>query len=212
MTARERTRERTVLGAEPLLRFDRDRFARHALDATVAYVGVSSAPREASHTRRGADGSIVLETALEGRVVEVGPEGLVVEHGGFLARVRHLLPEAIELGTLLGRHVSIELSEHLQGAHCTVEARIRDERGALVLWARDGHLPEDRAAHGLAIRMRVADDGRGLVIAHRSGLAMVRGPGLALVDSDQGALLVVVLRVATPSTGDVDAAFVALAR
>ncbi|MDQ3034157.1 MAG: hypothetical protein M3Y87_17245 [Myxococcota bacterium] len=190
-----------------MLPFDRGRFSRGALDATVAYVGVSSAPPEASHTRRDADGSIVLDTALEGRVIEVGPEGLVVEHGGFLARVRHLLPDAIDLGTLLGRHVSIELREHLHGTRCTVEARIRDEQGALLLWARDGHLPDDRASHGLAMRMRVAEDGRGLVIAHRSGLAMVRGPGLALVESDQGALLVVVLR-----TGDADAAFVALAR
>lgn len=190
-----------------VLPFDRATFARDSLDATVAYVGVSQAPPEASRTRRNEDGSIVLHTRLSGRVVEVGPEGLVVEHSGFLARVRHLLPAAIDLAALLGRVVSLELSERLYGGRCTAEARIHAEDGALLLWARDGELPEDRASHGLAIRMRMAGDGRGLVIAHAAGLALVRGPGLALVESDEGPLLVLVLR-----TGDADAAFVALAR
>jgi hypothetical protein len=201
MAPLERPRERTVLP------FDRARFARDALDATVAYMGVAHAPPEATRTRRGADGSIVLHTSLAGHVVSVGREGLVVEHGGFLAKLRHLLPESIDLGALLGRPVSIDLEERLHGGRCTVDARIRDADGQLLLWARDGHLPEDRSAHGLALRMRMAEDGRGLVVAHQSGLALVRGPGLALVDSDAGPLLVLVLR-----TGDGDAAFVALAR
>lgn len=201
MTPLERPRERSVLP------FDRARFLRDALDATVAYMGVSHAPPEATRTRRDADGSLVLSTSLAGHVVSVGPENLVVEHGGFLAKVRHLLPESIDLGALLGCLVSIQLEERLHGSRCTVDARIHDRHGELVLWARDGQLPEDRSAHGLALRMRMAEDGRGLVIAHQSGLAMVRGPGLALVDADAGPLLALVLR-----TGDGDAAFVALAR
>lgn len=217
----ERLRERTVLP------FDRARYARDALDATVAYLGVAHAPPGSSRTRRDRDGGIVLETALRGRVVSVGTDGLAVEHssirdrafhGGrtgvtsgdgesICSRVRHLLPEAIDLGALVGETVSLALVEKLRNGRSTVDARIHDAEGGLILWARDGELPDDRASYGLAIRMRMAESGRGLVIAHRTGLAIVRGTGLALVDSDVGPLLALVLR-----TGDDDAAFVMLRR
>lgn len=189
------------------LPFDRARFARDALESTVAYLGIAHAPPGAARTRRDPDGSIVLHTELRGRVSQVGPEGLVVESGGHAAVVRHFMPPAIDLGALLDTEVTIEMTERLRDGRCTVDAQIRDAGGSLVLWARDGELPEDRASHGLALRMRMAEIGRGLAIAHRSGLAVVRGPGLALVEGEPGTLLVLVLR-----TGDDDVALIALRR
>lgn len=211
------------------LPFDRGRFAREALDSTVAYVGVQHAPPGAARTCRDPrTDAVVLRTTLRGRVLEVGPEGLVLAcdagrlaaeepstlpstppgaEGLATARIRHLLPPSVDLRPLVGHTIALELTERLEGGRCTVDARIRDAHGALVLWARDGRLPEDRSSHGLALRMRMAESGRGLVLSHRAGLAVVRGPGLALVEGDTGAMLVLALR-----TGDDEAAFVALAR
>ncbi|UJR80798.1 Hypothetical protein I5071_28480 [Sandaracinus amylolyticus] len=201
MTPVERARERLVLP------FDRGSFARDAVDSTVAYVGVEHAPPGASRTRRAADGTLTLETRLVGRVGDVGPQGFVVEHAGFPARVRHLLPAALELRALGGHDVSLDLEERLHAGRCTVDARVRDrDDGALVLWTHDGELPEDRVAHGLALRMRMGDEARGLVIAHRGGLVIVRAPSVVAVDTEVGPMLFVVLRL-----GDEDVAFVALA-
>lgn len=187
-----------------VLPFDRARFARDALEATVAYLGIEHAPPGAARTRRDPDGSIVLSTSLTGPVTSVEPGRLSLDQQGFTATLRHLLPDAIELGALVGSCVTVELSERLHRGRCTADAQVRDASGALVLWARDGALPDDLDAHGLALR---DEGGRGLAIAHRSGLAMVRGPGLALCEDDAGTLLVVVLR-----TGADDAAFAALRR
>lgn len=201
MVPLERSTERRVLP------FDRARFARDALDATVAYLGIAEAPPGAARTRRDPDGSIVLSTSISGRVASAGPGGLVIEQRGFSCTLRHFLPDAIELDALVGADVTVDLVERLRDGRCTADAHVRDASGEVLLWARDGELPEDRSAHGLALRMRMAESGRGLAIAHRSGLAMVRGPGLALVEDQRGTMLVVVLR-----TGDDDVAFVALRR
>lgn len=200
MAPLERPRERIVLP------FDRGCFARDALESTVAYLGVEHAPPGASRTRRGDDGSIALETVVAGRVCEVARSGFALERGGLRARVRHLLPEALALGALAGSDVSLDHTERLHGGRCTLDSRLRDATGRLVLWTHDGDLPEDRASHGLALRMRMADAGRGLAIAHRDGLSIVRGPGVATVASDEGLLTFVVLR-----TGDDDVAFAAFA-
>jgi hypothetical protein len=201
MTA-QRMAERCVLEV------DRPRFAREALDATVAYLGVANAPLVGSRTRREKDGSIWLSTALRGRVVAAAADELVLEQHGVRSTVRHMLPAAIGLSGLVGQTISVDLVETLRDGRCTIDARIRDAHGALILWARDGDLPEDRISHGLALRMRMSDGGRGLVIAHRAGLANVRGPGIAIVESDdEGSMLVLVLR-----TGDDEVSYVALRR
>ena len=198
-----------MLSAEPpperrVVPFDRARFARDALEASAAYLGIERAAPGTSRTRRDPDRSVVLSTSLEGLVTSVEPGRLTLDHHGAPATLRHLLPGAIELGALVGARVAIELTERLHGARCTADARVHDASGARLLWAHDGRFPDDAGAHGLALR----DEGsRGLAIAHRSGLAIVRGPGLALCEDDAGTVLVIVLR-----TGPDDVAFVALRR
>src|SRR5690606_13388042 len=136
----------------------------------------------------------------------VGPTGFVVERAGLRARVRHLLPSALDLRALEGAEVSLDISERLHAGRCAIDARLRDASCQLLLWAHDGDLPGHRGAHGLALRMRMVAGGRELAIAHRGGLAIVRGPGLAAVESESGPLTLAVLR-----TGDDDVALAAFA-
>jgi hypothetical protein len=190
-----------------VLPLDRARFLRNALDSTVAYMGVCHAPPEATRTSRLKDSSILLRTSLRGPITHVEQQLFVVEHCGFGARVRHLLPDALDLGVLVNQEVSIELTERFHDGRCTVDARLFRENGRLILWARDGDLPEDRASYGLAMHVQMADDRPTLAISHGMGLCVMRDPGFAMVTIAQGPLLVMTLR-----TGHRDAAFIALGR
>lgn len=133
---------------------------------------------------------------LHGRVLEVAPERLLIAdaHGEVLP-VRLLLPAAVDLGGLRDSQVSLELSHDLSGRRATVDAVLRDVRGRLLLWARDGALPGPRGAHGLAVRV-THDAGRArLVVSARGATASAARGQVAEFTHGRAQLSMAALRI-----------------
>lgn len=101
---------------------------------------------------------------------------MIADAHGDPVRVSLLLPAALDLSPLLDTEVALEVSHDLGGRRPTVDAVLRDARGRLLLWARDGALPGPRGAHGLAVR-----------VAHDAGLPrLVVAAGGATASASRG--------------------------
>ena len=111
----------------------------------TSLTAVSAMPRRAANAP---------SQRVRGRIKEVTSERLVLldEHDDAVV-VRLLLPRALDLSPLVGAQVSLELSHELSGRRPTVDAVLRDSRGRLLVWARDGALPGPLGVHGLAVRV-----------------------------------------------------------
>ncbi|HEY8432024.1 MAG TPA: hypothetical protein VIL20_26790 [Sandaracinaceae bacterium] len=151
-------------------------------DEAVLFFCVEGAPREACRTLGLPDGGLRFDTVLHGIVVGSEPGELHVEHGRRRVTVRYLLPSAIDLAALVGHPLHARVSQQYLGrGRATIDAELRDPAGRLLLWARDGRMPADRSAHGLALRLTVADAYHRLAVGHAGGLASLRAPDLARV-------------------------------
>ncbi len=131
-----------------------------------------------------------------GRITEATPERLVLrdEHDDAVI-VRLLLPSALDLSPLVGAQVALELSHELGGRRPTVDAVLRDSRGRLLLWARDGALPGPRSAHGLAVRVTHDAALPRLVVAAGRVTASATSGGVAELRHGRAQLALVALRV-----------------
>jgi hypothetical protein len=86
------------------------------------------------------DGRIRLLHELEGTVVSVSATHIDLGSAVGLVRVRFVLPRGVGLAPLLGHRIKLE-ALHVIGARTCFHLRLRDEHGALLLWAFDGLLP-----------------------------------------------------------------------
>lgn len=142
----------------------------------VTFFCVEGAPHEACQTSVGADGSVTFLTELDGRVLEVRQDVLVLD----CARVRYLLPDGIDLGGLAGHRLSIVIVQRYDGgARATIDARIRtSEASDLILWAHDGRIPKDRGSP-VGLRAMVGPDGARLALRSGERIVSVPCPGVA---------------------------------
>lgn len=177
----------------PSLRVDSRRFAREALEETVAYVGVPLASHGETRTLPLATGGVALCTQLSGRVTSLEADRFWLEHERFRTEVRCLLPGAVDLSALLHTRVHLTVREELRGGASTIDARIRDEDGALILWARDGLLPDGDTPCGLRVLVDVM--GCSLSVGSRDHASVrLPVPGIVSVPSAEGPLLGLGLR------------------
>ena len=201
-----------MASAPPILRRSELPPARAAVDAdaldrrsegTVCFA-VEGAPLGSSTTEDLGPGAVAIRTVVRGRVLAVEPSGLEIDVGGAIARLRCLLPAAVSLDPLAGHVVTATVTLFLHRHRApTVDATVLDEAGRLLLWARDGALPSDREAHGVAVRVAQAPGGASrLIFAAAHALASARSGEAACLAGDVD-LLAVALRVAPD-----DAAFV----
>jgi hypothetical protein len=172
-------------------------FHARALDESVIFFCVDDAPREACRTESLPNGGLAFRTALRGRIERVGAEELVLAVAGKTTRVRFLLPSAVDLASLVGHQAQIDITQQYAGpGRATIDAQIRDAKGRLLLWARDGRVPPDRSAQGLALRTTVgASDARRLAVAHTGGVASMSVPDLARVRTAEGAFELLLVRL-----------------
>ena len=201
-----------MASAPPILRRSELPPARAAVDAgaldrraegTVCFA-VEGSPLGSSSTEDLGAGAVAIRTVVHGRVLSVEPAGLELDVAGSIVRIRCLLPEAVSLEPLAGHVVTATVSLFLHRHRApTVDMTVLDEEGRLLLWARDGALPSDREAHGVAVRVAQAPGGTSrLVFAAPHALASARAGEAACLVTDVD-LLAVALRVAPD-----DAAFV----
>lgn len=157
--------------------------ADDAGDEGVIFFSVEGAPPEVCRTEAGADGSLTFRTSVQGRVVEIGPDELVIARDPHRIRVRHLLPRSIDLGDLQGHAVRVDVTQRYEGrGRATIDAVIRDARGRLILWARDGKIPGDRDSLGLSLRTLVDESGEvRLAVGHEDGVRALTAPTRRLV-------------------------------
>lgn len=164
----------TVLAA-----VDSERFERLARGEGVLFFWVENAPREACRTVSGADGSLTFVTRLDGRVIAIERDALVLDHAGRLVTLRHHLPAGVDLEPLAGRRIRVELVQtYRDRGRATIDAEVRDEDGRLVLWGHDGRHPDDRDARGLILRATLGEGAPRLAIRTDDGVASVPCPGL----------------------------------
>jgi hypothetical protein len=127
---------------------------------------VRDAPEQCGWTEPRADGSLVMCTAVEGRVLAVTREEFVVDLGLRHATVRTLLPDVVQLSMLEGRRVRVVVAHTCRRRGVTtIDVMIRDEAGVELLWARDGSLPKSRDAAVARVRVAWSSDGPRLVFA-----------------------------------------------
>lgn len=188
----------------PAAAVDAEAFAAGGRDDASVCFAVQGAPPGSGVTRELGGGSIAIVTTLRGRVLSVLPDALEIDQDGALVRLRYLIPGGLSLKPLAGHVVDVRVSLVLHRDRSpTVDATIRDRRGGLLLWARDGALPSDRESQAVVVRVAQAPGGPPrLVFAARGALASVVAGGSAHLDAE-GGLTGLALRVA----GD-DAAFV----
>lgn len=192
-------------GPPAVPRLSEPAFRAAARDEVLLFFCVEDAPRSACKTES-APGGLCFRTTLSGRITSTGPEELVIDGH---TRVRHLLPSSLDLAPLVGHAMQIEIAQQYgRRGRATIDAEIRDAKGRLLLWARDGVVPADRDARGLALRATIAPDGaRRLAVAHAGGVASMGVPDLARVRTADGSFDLVVLRLGTD-----DVAFVLVRR
>jgi hypothetical protein len=151
-------------------------------DDSVSFFCVEGAPPESCRTRTDPDGSLTFSTRLSGPVLEVVPDALVVARGPHRVRLRHLLPSLVDLSRLRGHTVGVELSQRYgRRGRATIDCVLRDADAGLVLWARDGRLPEDRESHGLALRALMTDGAPRLAVGDERGVHHLRPPSRQVV-------------------------------
>ncbi|MGE0785765.1 MAG: hypothetical protein AB7S26_08755 [Sandaracinaceae bacterium] len=144
----------------------------------MLFFAVEGAPPEVCRTATAPDGSLTFHTTVQGCVLAVEAGAFVIAHGSHRIRVHHLLPEAIDLGALLHHAVRLEIAQCYRGAgRATIDAELRDAHGRFLLWARDGKMPPDSEAHGLALRTVLDRGAVQLVIRHEGPRATLRAPG-----------------------------------
>jgi len=158
---------------------DRDRFASHGSEDGVLFLCVENAPPARCSTRAEANGSLVFHTTLDGRVLEVNRDFLIMLVDDREVRVRYLLPDGVSLEPLAGRRVTVDLRQSYQGrGRATIDAVFRDASGRQILWAHDGRFPEDR--HELSLRATMgAGSAPRLAARTRDGIVSLDAPGLA---------------------------------
>jgi hypothetical protein len=193
--------------ASPVAAFDVGRFAPLAREEGAVCFAAIAPPPESGTSRMDADGTLEVSTELHGVIVQVQPDAFVLERPGGRTRVRYLLPSAVDLAPLLGAVVRVELDLILSPHRApTVNAVLRDARGQLLLWARDGQVPGHMPGFP---RVRIAHDPRGpkLAFKGRGAPVLVGASEVATVRTPEGSLWAAAVRV----TGD-DAAFVVVKR
>ncbi len=147
------------------------------------------------------DGGLLIQTVLEGVVERVGPDLLIVTRDGQKARVRYLLPSALDLEPLLGAAVKISVSlEFSPENRPTIDATIRDGAGRLLLWAHDGTLPADRPDRPV-VRLSHQPQGPRLAFAHRGGLSTVSTAEIITLDTRTGPATAAGIRVSDDDIG-----------
>lgn len=143
-----------------------------------------------------------------GRVAEAPPGRLVLANNyGDLLQIRLRLPAALDLSPLVGSTMSVQLSQRpgAEAGRSTMDAVLRDARGALILWARDGALPGGRGAMGVNVRIG-RDGGLAALSVAGSGESLLLRPGAAgQMTVGRAAITFAALRV-----GDAEAAFFAV--
>jgi hypothetical protein len=168
-------------------------------EAAVCFV-VEGASFEETHSVTLPEGGLLIETHLEGRVEEVGPDLLVIARDHLRARVRYLLPSAVDLEPLRGRTVKIRVTLRFSSEkRPTVDAVIADEEG-LLLWAHDGALPSDRSDRPV---VRLAHEARGprLAFAHQRGLATVATAEMVELETRTGPAIAAGIRISRDDVG-----------
>jgi len=143
-------------------------------------------------------GTVAMTTVVSGRVVEASADGLLLRGPAGAVRLRALLPRGVSLAPLLGRHVRLEVAQILYADRpATLDVAI-EEGGVLLLWARDGALPRDRYARGLALRASHGPGGTPrLAVAGPGGLRSGGPHEVADVDTETGPCRMLALRVST---------------
>lgn len=180
----------------------------HGLDRPFIAFCFEGAPPEACRTKKGADGSVSFQTSISGRVVSITDASFTLSVGGAEVIVRHLLPSSIELSGLHGKKLLVTVEQRYAGSgRATIDAEIRDAKGTLVLWARDGRMPVDRDARGLTLRVMLEPRAERLAVGHRDGVTTIDAPGLASIGLSDGTYDTLLTRV-----GDDDLAWVLLRR
>jgi len=162
-----------------LASLDRDAFAAHGSEDGVLFFCVESAPPAYCSTRSEADGSLTFETELEGLVLGVDRDFLILLVEDQEVRIRYLIPSSISLEPLAGRRVAFELRQaYRERGRATIDAVLRDQEGRQILWAHDGRFPEDR--HELSLRATMdASSAPRLAARTRDGIVSLDAPGLA---------------------------------
>ena len=128
--------------------------AADVLEEGLIFFSVEGAPTAACRTTTGPDGSLTFTTTLRGRVASVDTDELALTVGDRRVVVRHFVPDAIDWSGLVDQSVLVTVKQRYQGrGRATIDAEVRDTAGRLVLWARDGRLPSDDEARGLALRV-----------------------------------------------------------
>jgi hypothetical protein len=177
------------------------RLALSCRDEAAVCFAVEGASFEETSSIPSADGGLLIETVIDGVVREVGPDLLVIARDGQEARVRYLLPSAVDLEPLLGPRVKISVSLQFSAEkRPTVDASIRDAHGRLLLWAHDGVLPADRPDRPV---VRLAHEARGprLAFAHRGGLSTVATAEIIHLDTRSGSATAAGVRISNDDVG-----------
>ena len=166
------------------------------LDGPLVFFCVEGAPRSACRTEVSSDGDVQFQTSMQGRLREVVDRVLYLEVDEGTVGVRHLLPSSIDLSPLIGHELVVTVRQRYHEAgRTTIDAEIRDASGALLLWARDGRLPTDREARGLAMRVSLSPSGERLAVSHDAGVSTLAPSGRAVVRLHGESFFAWVLRV-----------------
>jgi len=146
-------------------------------------------------------GGLLIETRLDGIVLEVGPDLLVIGRDGQQARVRYLLPSALDLSSLRGEAVKITVALRFSAEkRPTVDATLADAEGRPLLWAHDGMLPADRSDRPV---VRLAHEARGprLAFAHLRGLVTVATAEIVDLETRTGTATAAGVRISNDDVG-----------
>lgn len=178
-----------------------------SLEEGVIFFSVEGAPPQACRTQTARDGSIRFLTSLSGLLTQVRLDELVLQVGPAPVIVRHLLPRAVDLSDLVGQRLVLRIEQRYRGpGRATIDAEFHDRTGRLLLWAHDGRFPEDRQAHGLAVRASLDSAQRHrLAIVHQRGVTTLAAPGRGRIEHEGVNFDVAVIRL-----GADDVSFVAL--
>jgi hypothetical protein len=149
------------------------RVAAHECDLCFVVEDGAGTPR----TRRGAT-TLRLETHLAGLLARIEDDTLIVDDGQVEARVRMLLPAGVDLSPLLGQPIGLRVAHVLGHRRPTIDAALHDGRGRLLLWARDGALPEPDEGPGVQITVASPPErARPTLVARADGASADAAPG-----------------------------------
>lgn len=193
-----------VLNSESsrLLRIDRARLrSLSGPELSVCFAVHGEAPGR-GRCVEAKDGSLILIAEAQGRIEAHSRRELVVNDGGQMVHLRYILPEGIALELPRGRFLRAEVQHAFHDRGPTVDARLWDGDGELLLWARHGELPTDGTVADFAVR--VAHDLRGrprLAVATRDTLASVAVGQVGNFQRGSSAYELVTLRIGDEDSG-----------